>query len=85
VGDVATEPGVEPIRNWVLVWRKNHRVFHVGVDRHEARALQCVLEGQPLGTALEAFGACSGPIKAATRAVGSWLSEELLVLRTYPT
>lgn len=59
----------------IVVWRKGYDVFHVGLDSHEAAALERALAGESLTNVCEAFESEAQPLEAAMRALGSWFSE----------
>jgi hypothetical protein len=69
----------KPEETWLLVWRKEHRVFHARIEEDESAALRALQEGQPLAGALEAFARSVEPAATAMKALVSWVGEELLV------
>lgn len=68
-------PEVEPGKTPLLVWRKEHEVFHVAVEHDEAMAIEALQHGGTIGAACEAFAERPEPSIAAFTAIGSWFSE----------
>ena len=71
-------PEVEPGKTPLLVWRKEHEVFHDAVEHDEAMAIESLQLGGTIGAACEAFGEREDPAVAAFTAIGSWFSESMV-------
>lgn len=72
-GEPSPEPRPGPVD--VIVWRKEHTVFHVLVAADEARALERAAAGEPLAEICAAFEGTSNALERAARALGSWFAE----------
>ena len=72
-GEPAPDPRPGPVE--VILWRKEHTVFHVLVTVDEARALNRAAAGQPLAEICAAFEADPSALERAARALGSWFAE----------
>jgi hypothetical protein len=72
-GEPAPAPRPGPVD--VIVWRKEHTVFHVVVTADEAHALHRAAAGAPLAEICAAFEAHPNPLERAARALGSWFAE----------
>jgi hypothetical protein len=59
----------------IVVWRKQYEVFHVGLAREEAEALQRAAAGEPLADVCSVFAERDDALEAAARALGSWFAE----------
>jgi hypothetical protein len=59
----------------VVVWRKQHDVFHVAIQAEEAKALERARSGQTLARICEQFAHASDPVAAAFRTISSWFNE----------
>ncbi|HTU63897.1 MAG TPA: hypothetical protein VMF89_35775, partial [Polyangiales bacterium] len=59
----------------VIVWRKEHTVFHVVLAADEARALEHAAAGEPLAVICAAFEGNANAIERAARTIGSWFAE----------
>lgn len=71
-------PEVEPGKTPLLVWRKEHEVFHVALEHDEAIALEALQRGGTIGEACEAFAERPDPAPAAFTAIRSWFSEGMV-------
>ena len=71
-------PEVEPGKTPLLVWRKEHEVFHVALEHDEAMAIEALQQGGTIGAACEAFAERADPAVAAFTAIGSWFSESMV-------
>ena len=71
-------PEVEPGKTPLLVWRKEHEVFHVALEHDEAMAIEALQQGGTIGAACEAFAERADPATAAFTAIGSWFSESMV-------
>jgi len=69
----APEPRSGPVT--VVVWRKEHRVYHVVVACDEALALERAAAGAPLTEICAAFEGRTDGLERAARALGSWFAE----------
>jgi hypothetical protein len=78
-GEPAPEPRRGPVE--VVVWRKEHTVFHVVVAADEARALSRAAAGESLAEICAAFEGQSNALERARRAVGSWFAEGWVATR----
>jgi hypothetical protein len=59
----------------VAVWRREFEVYHALLDADEARAVERVMMGYPLGAVCEPFAGREDAADAALRAVASWFVE----------
>lgn len=71
-------PEVEPGKTPLLVWRKEHEVFHDALEHDEAMAIEALQQGGTIGAACEAFAERPDPAVAAFTAIGSWFSESMV-------
>jgi hypothetical protein len=71
-------PEVEVGKTPLLVWRKEHEVFHVALEHDEAMAMEALQRGDTIGAACEAFAERPDPAVAAFTAIGSWFSESMV-------
>ncbi|MBS1149215.1 MAG: hypothetical protein H6Q89_913 [Myxococcaceae bacterium] len=71
-------PELKPGKTPLLVWRKEHEVFHVALEPDEALAIEALQRGESLGAACEAFAERADPAAAAFTAIGSWFSESMV-------
>ncbi len=71
-------PEIPAQRTAMLVWRKGHEVFHVGLEADEARAIEALQQGESIGAACEAFADREDPAVAAFTAIGSWFNEGMV-------
>ncbi len=78
VEDGEAVPEVEPGKTALLVWRKEHEVFHVALEHDEAMAIEALAQGGTVGGACEAFAERPDPAAAAFKAIGSWFSESMV-------
>jgi hypothetical protein len=72
-GEHAPAPRPGPVD--VIVWRKDHTVFHVLVSADEGNALNLVAAGRPLEEICAAFESHPNALERAARALGSWFAE----------
>lgn len=72
-GEPAPAPLPGPVD--VIVWRKDHTVFHVLVSADEANALSLVADCRPLDEICAAFESHPNALERAARALGSWFAE----------
>lgn len=71
-------PEVDVGKTPLLVWRKEHEVFHVALEHDEAMAIEALQQGGTIGSACEAFAERPDPAVAAFTAIGSWFSESMV-------
>jgi len=72
-GEPAPAPRAGPVD--LIVWRKDHTVFHVLVSADEANALSLVAAGRPLDEICAVFESHPNALERAARALGSWFAE----------
>jgi len=68
-------PGPRETGTFVVVWRKDLDVFHVGIEADEARALALAAAGAPFSFVCEAFDHRPNSVQAAFLGIGSWFAE----------
>jgi hypothetical protein len=76
-GESALEPA--PATTHVLVWRKEHQVFHVAIAEDEAEAVKAAQARENVAQICERFaGRGDDAAHAAFQAIGSWLNEGMV-------
>ncbi|MFQ5876998.1 MAG: putative DNA-binding domain-containing protein [Acidobacteriota bacterium] len=78
----ARGPGRVPVRRTAArVWRKGYIVWHKGIDDEEARSLELLAAGEPLGRICQRLAAGRSLTRATARVgrmLQAWLDDEIL-------
>ncbi len=69
-------PRVEAEPSWVVLYRRNHRVWRLDLSREQYAILAALIGGTPLVTALEEAAALPGiDVEALTASLGEWFGD----------